>query len=370
MDTKKLPVGYEGQLFMNGAPRLSRRGLLRLGIAVGAAAVIGGRETIQPVAAATRTFVGFDVTADGQGYLMMSSAGEFYAYGTARAWPNAVGFGGTMTSVAITADGQGALAMSSSGQFYAYGTARGWPNPDRSGQTSTMTSVAITADGQGAVATSSAGQFYAYGTVPPRSNPTGFTGGMVAVALTRDGQGMASLSGSGQVYAYGTVVWRGNGDPGTTVPVRADLARQILGNSRISLATTHLSGVNDNATARQNIKDTTDPNTRYLAARSSYGTAPGGRVALDERMLRGTLALANTYTFRVSEIAGASHSSGSSHYAGVAIDFDIINGANVRAGHPALVGFKRRCRDLGAIEVYGPGDPGHDNHVHCGWPRP
>ncbi len=146
---------------------------VRLTIGLGMLIALALSLVVPPAEAATRTFVGFDVTADGQGYLMMSSAGEFYAYGTARAWPNPTGFSGSMTSVAITADGQGALAMSSAGQFYAYGT------------------------------------------VPPRSNPTGFTGGMVAVALTRDGQGMASLSGSGQVYAYGTVVWRGNGDPGT-----------------------------------------------------------------------------------------------------------------------------------------------------------
>ena len=34
--------------------------------------------------AAVRNFVGFQVTADGQGYMMVSDAGEFYAFGNAR----------------------------------------------------------------------------------------------------------------------------------------------------------------------------------------------------------------------------------------------------------------------------------------------
>jgi hypothetical protein len=29
-----------------------------------------------------------------------------------------------------------------------------------------------------------------------------------------------------------------------------------------------------------------------------------------------------------------------------------------------------RCRALGATEVLGPGDQGHDDHIHAAWPRP
>ncbi len=153
----------------------------------------------------------------------------------------------------------------------------------------------------------------------------------------------------------------------TATSPTADLARQILGNGRITLATTHSSGYSDNATARQNTIDTANG---QLAARSSYGTAPGGRVALDGRMLRGILALSNSYTFEVSEIAGGSHSSSSLHYAGVAFDAPRINGTAVSASHPAYRAFMQRCRDLGAIEVLGPGNTGHANHIHCAWSRP
>ena len=145
------------------------------------------------------------------------------------------------------------------------------------------------------------------------------------------------------------------------------LANAILSNSDIKLATIHVSGVVDQANARQNIVDTA---AGGQAKRSSYGNAPGGTVALDARMLRGLLALAQEYSFSVSEIAGGSHSSNSRHYAGVAADFNKVNGMPINAGHPDLTAFKARCRDLGATEVLGPGAPGHATHVHAAWPRP
>jgi GH24 family phage-related lysozyme (muramidase) len=146
--------------------------------------------------------------------MMVSDAGEFYAFGTARPQPNPGGFSGRITSMALTADGQGAVAVSSAGQFYAYGTARPQQNP--SGFGGEIVDVALTADGQRLLAVSSAGQFYAYGTARPQQNPSGFTGGIVRASLTADGQGAAALSGSGQVYAYNPVQYRGNGDPGST----------------------------------------------------------------------------------------------------------------------------------------------------------
>jgi chitosanase len=147
----------------------------------------------------------------------------------------------------------------------------------------------------------------------------------------------------------------------------AALAQRILDNAGIALATAHVSGVNDQATARQNIVDTA---AGGRARRSSYGTAPGGSVDLDLRLLRGLLALAGEYTFSISELAGGSHNSISRHYVGVAADFNAINGRHVGAGHPDVRAFMARCRALGATEVLGPGNAGHSTHVHAAWPRP
>jgi peptidoglycan hydrolase-like protein with peptidoglycan-binding domain len=154
---------------------------------------------------------------------------------------------------------------------------------------------------------------------------------------------------------------------GATTSSRAALARAILNNSSISLATTHSSGVSDNANARQNIVDTANGGA---ARRSSYGTAPGGTVFLSVAMLQGMTTLSQSWRYGVSEICGGSHSSNSRHYVGVAVDVNTINGSHVSASHPNQQAFRNKCRDLGATEVLGPGNAGHSTHIHAGWPRP
>ena len=71
----------------------------------------------------------------------------------------------------------------------------------------------------------------------------------------------------------------------------------------------------------------------------------------------------------VTSIAGASHSYGSLHYAGRAVDFDEVNGVLIRGDSPQARALMAACRALGAIEVLGPSnDPyGHRDHVHCAW---
>ena len=148
---------------------------------------------------------------------------------------------------------------------------------------------------------------------------------------------------------------------------RAQLAVRIRDSPRITLLTVHPSGRVDEATARRNIVDTA---RGQPAKRSSYDGAPGGAVHLDVRMLRAILAMARTYTFRVTELAGGKHSDRSRHYAGIAFDADVINGQPVNSGNRHARPFMALGRRLGSTEVLGPGDAGHSTHVHCGWPRP
>ncbi|MGI8966384.1 MAG: hypothetical protein ACR2H1_09915 [Limisphaerales bacterium] len=147
---------------------------------------------------------------------------------------------------------------------------------------------------------------------------------------------------------------------------RQPIAARIRDNGRISLATTHSSGVSDSANARQTIVDTANGGQAW---RSAYGTAPGGTVWLDPRMLDCMERLANVfgYTYSVSETSGGSHSSGSYHYSGTAVDIYIINGVGVSSSNPYWQTFNQRCRDMGSIESLGPGYPGHDTHVHNAW---
>jgi hypothetical protein len=49
---------------------------------------------------------------------------------------------------------------------------------------------------------------------------------------------------------------------------------------------------------------------------------------------------------------------------------DVINGKPVNSGNPHVRDFMKKCRDLGATQVLGPGDAGHSTHVHAAWPPP
>jgi zinc D-Ala-D-Ala carboxypeptidase len=154
-------------------------------------------------------------------------------------------------------------------------------------------------------------------------------------------------------------------DSGSVIE-RAFLAMRILGNANITLATEHVSGKKDSANARANAVYSL---FLFNANRSGYDKAPGGDVALSVPLMRGMLALAENYRFRVSEIAGGAHSKNSRHYAGVAMDVDQINSERVSAKNKHVQGFMKQCKELGATELLGPGKPNHDTHVHAGWPR-
>ncbi|HEX6291579.1 MAG TPA: hypothetical protein VFZ66_20515 [Herpetosiphonaceae bacterium] len=124
-------------------------------------------------------------------------------------------------------------------------------------------------------------------------------------------------------------------------------------------------GCDDGATPADNIRDAA---AGRAANRSNYGTAPGGTVTLKHALLFGMQKLKERYnhTYRVTSIAGGSHSSTSLHYAGRAFDVDRVNGQEVSYTYPHNT-FQQHCRELGADEVLGPGDAGHSTHIHCAW---
>ena len=148
---------------------------------------------------------------------------------------------------------------------------------------------------------------------------------------------------------------------------RALLAIQILISPNITLATAHISKIEDAAYAKANLLHSVFLSN---ADRSCYENAPCGEVPVSIEMMEAMLTLAETYSYSVTEIAGGSHSKGSRHYAGVAMDVGIINGTGVSAKNKDVSGFMKACKKLGATEVLGPGSAGHATHVHAAWPRP
>lgn len=135
---------------------------------------------------------------------------------------------------------------------------------------------------------------------------------------------------------------------------------------RIDLYPVQVSGRNDGADARSNIADTAMGRT---VKRSSYGNAPGGRVALALPLLEGLKELSEDFTFRLTALAGGSHSKRSRHYLGVSLDIDTLDGVRLSSQHPRFQEFMTKVRALGATEVLGPGDRGHNSHIHAAWPR-
>lgn len=124
----------------------------------------------------------------------------------------------------------------------------------------------------------------------------------------------------------------------------------------------------DGASPLDNIRDTA---AGRPALTSCYGNAPCDEVSLDPALLDGMYGLVTDYGYRyfVTAIAGATHSSGSLHYAGRAFDLDEIDGVRVFGDSSAARDLMDACRALGATEVFGPSnDPaGHNDHIHCGW---
>jgi hypothetical protein len=123
MQHRRAPWGW-APLRESWSPGVSSR-ILIVGMVVAVLLSI-----VQAAHAEGRRFLRLGVTADGGGYLLASTRGEFYAYGNAHPWPNPTGFAGEITSVAVTANGQGAAALSSIGQVYAYGTVQHRGNGD------------------------------------------------------------------------------------------------------------------------------------------------------------------------------------------------------------------------------------------------
>jgi hypothetical protein len=149
-------------------------------------------------------------------------------------------------------------------------------------------------------------------------------------------------------------------------PSRQELAKQILADNGIKLLGSHVGGQNDpESTARQNIVDT----SKGDRATSPWSDVGVTKVQLSPEMLSGMVSLGKDFDYRVTTVAGGDHSPNSYHYKGTAFDIDQIDGGAVSASNPKVSKVKSACKQLGAVEILGPGAPGHDSHVHCAWKR-
>lgn len=140
-----------------------------------------------------------------------------------------------------------------------------------------------------------------------------------------------------------------------TVPTgdARSLAQQILATSRITLNNDTRGDARSGA--RQNILNTAEGRPAYTSVRGEGG---GGQTNLDSRMLAGILAASQVSPVTVTFVAGGDHSDNSLHYDGKAFD------AGLSGKWPDMLA---ACKAAGAREILGPGDSGHDTHIHCAW---
>ena len=162
-------------------------------------------------------FTDAKVTPGDNGYWLLDSAGQIYAYGNAPyLGGGAPGHTGDIVAMAATSDSGGYVMLSSTGQVYAYGDA-GYYGGSPGGYSGAFVDIEMTPDSRGYWLLDSAGQIYAYGDAGYYGgSPSGFSREIVAMSPTPDGKGYVMVSGTGQVYAYGDAQYLGGSPAGIT----------------------------------------------------------------------------------------------------------------------------------------------------------
>jgi hypothetical protein len=169
-------------------------------------------------------FTDAKVTPGDNGYWLLTSAGQIYAYGNAPyAGGGAGGHSGDVVALAATPDGQGYVMLDSAGDVYAYGTAH-YYGGSPGGNAGEFVDVEMTPSGFGYWLLDSAGQIYAYGDAGYfGGSPSRFSRAVVAMSPTPSGRGYVLVSKAGEVYAYGDAQYKG-GSPANVAGDISDIS--------------------------------------------------------------------------------------------------------------------------------------------------
>ncbi|GLF97936.1 hypothetical protein [Streptomyces yaizuensis] len=192
-----------------------------------------------------------------------------------------------------------------------------------------------------------------------------------------DGPADGPANGPGGASADGpTGVSADAWDPGRAtapaeVPPAKSPAEKILANDGISLPNVHASASQDKgSTAQAGIKHSA---TDKAANTSRFAPARAKKDRLNRVRLNALhkLNASKGFTFRVTLIAGSTHSPDPAHDEGRALDADAIDGSRVSPSGQGLARarkFLRTCTRLGGRMVLGPTiDSAHRVDVHCQW---
>lgn len=95
---------------------------------------------------------------------------------------------------------------------------------------------------------------------------------------------------------------------------------------------------------------------------------PCGTVDLDEALIDAMVDLHDEHGFSylVTAISGARHSTNSYHYKGRAVDIGVVDGKVINGSTATTRRLVDACKAMGAVEALGPhNDAHHQDHVHC-----
>jgi Putative peptidoglycan binding domain len=146
---------------------------------------------------------------------------------------------------------------------------------------------------------------------------------------------------------------------------------ELHNEGKITLLSTDF-GRDDGADPLANITDAAagDPSNRScnFAGGGRDARLPCGTIVLDDPLIDAMVDLHEDYgfTYVVTAISGARHSTNSYHYRGRAVDIGSVNGVLIRGSTTTTRALVQACVDMGAVEALGPhNDAHHQDHVHC-----
>ncbi len=191
-------------------PQIVRRGLLAVAalLALVMIALLGSQA---PASAAPTDVVGLVSTPTGEGYLMVSQAGQIWAFGDAQDFGSPTA-STAVVSLAITSSGEGYWIFGSAGEVYSYGDADFYGSAAAIPLNRPIVAGVAAPDGLGYWLVASDGGVFNYGSAA-------FFGSAGALPLNRpvvgatavpDGRGYWLVASDGGVFSYGSARFEGS----------------------------------------------------------------------------------------------------------------------------------------------------------------
>lgn len=168
----------------------------------------------QPVPFADSTFVGIARTFTNKGYWLVAASGEVTPFGDASFFGDPLNeVAGLAAGIDATVDGYGYIIASTTGYAYCYGTAKFAGPTSKPSILTPVAGVALTKTGKGYWMVTTNGDVYSYGDAVYHGNADVGTSHATGIARSGAGTGYVIVAANGGVFCKGDAVYHGNGIP-------------------------------------------------------------------------------------------------------------------------------------------------------------